>query len=226
MSFAPAIGIKAKRLSSSPKPTGSTRIQNKQGRQATGPFSSMKLDELLERIPAYAKDLRLNVTAVLRQTELNAQQLWGTAVACALASRNPEVTRTILQEAAPYLSPEAMEAAKAAAAIMGMNNIYYRFQHLTDNERYRTIPARLRMNVIRSHGVPQVDFELWCIAVSAINGCAACVASHERVVLEKGLTEEAILASIRIASVIHGLAAVLDAEAAVPVTAEPLVATE
>jgi alkyl hydroperoxide reductase subunit D len=183
----------------------------------------MTLDQLLERIPAYAKDLRLNITAVLRQTELNAQQLWGTAVASALASRNPEVTRAILNEATPHVSPEAIEAAKAAAAIMGMNNIYYRFQHLTTNEKYRPLPARLRMNVIRTHGVPQVDFELWSIAVSAINGCAACVAAHERVVLEKGLTEEAILAAIRIASVIHGLAAVLDAEDAVPSAAEPLV---
>ena len=85
------------------------------------------------------------------------------------------------------------------------------------------MPARLRMNAIRSHGVSPVDFELWCIAVSAINGCGACVAAHERVVLEKGVTEEGILAAIRIASVIHGLAAVLDAEVAVPSTAEPLV---
>lgn len=184
----------------------------------------MKLDDLLEQIPAYAKDLRLNITAVLRQTELNAQQLWGTAVACAVASRNADVTRAIVDEAGPHLAPEALEAAKSAAAIMGMNNIYYRFQHLTENEKYRTLPARLRMNVIRTHGVPQVDFELWCIAVSAINGCAACVAAHERVVLEKGLTEEAIAAAIRIASVIHGLAAVLDAETAVPSRTEPLVA--
>lgn len=184
----------------------------------------MTLDQLLERIPAYAKDLRLNITAVLRQTELNSQQLWGTAVASAIASRNPDVTGTILNEAALHLAPEALEAAKAAAAIMGMNNIYYRFQHLTENEKYRTIPARLRMNVIRTHGVPQIDFELWCIAASAINGCAACVAAHERVVLEKGFTEEGILACIRIASVIHGLAAVLDSETAVPSAAEPLVA--
>ena len=184
----------------------------------------MKLDDLLERIPTYAKDLRLNITAVLRQTDMNAQQLWGTAVASALASRNPELTRTILAEAAPHLTPEALEAAKSASAIMGMNNIYYRFQHLSGNEKYKTMPARLRMNVIRSHGVPQADFELWCIAVSAINGCATCVAAHERVVLEKGVTEEAILSAIRIASVIHGLAAVLDSEAAAPTAAEPLVA--
>jgi alkyl hydroperoxide reductase subunit D len=68
------------------------------------------------------------------------------------------------------------------------------------------------MNIIRSHGVEPVDFELWCAAVSAINGCAVCIDSHEKVLREKGLSEPAVLAAIRIAAVIHGLAAVLDAE--------------
>jgi lipoyl-dependent peroxiredoxin subunit D len=93
-----------------------------------------------------------------------------------------------------------------------MNNIYYRFHHLSKNEKYATLPARLRMNVIRSHGVDPIDFELWCLAVSAINGCGKCVDSHERVLREKGITEETVNAAIRIASVIHGLATVFDAE--------------
>jgi lipoyl-dependent peroxiredoxin subunit D len=106
----------------------------------------------------------------------------------------------------------ALEAAKGAAAIMGMNNVYYPFLHLTSNENYRTIPARLRMNVIRSHGIDPVDFELWCASVSAINGCAACVDSHEQVVREKGLSEALVLAAIRLAAVVRGLATVLDTE--------------
>ena len=171
----------------------------------------MTLEQLTERIPDYAKDLKLNLGSVLRQTELTEQQLWGTAVASAIAARTPELTAAIIEEAKSHLSPQAMEAAKSAAAIMGMNNVYYRFLHLTANEKYRTIPARLRMNVIRTHGVDQADFELWCTAVSAMNNCQACAASHEKVVREKGIPEEAILASVRIASIIHGIAAVLDA---------------
>jgi alkyl hydroperoxide reductase subunit D len=171
----------------------------------------MTLEQLLEAVPDYAKDLRLNLSTLLRQTELSAQQLWGTAVACAVASRNPELTKAIESEAAKQLTPEALNAAKSAAAIMGMNNVYYRFLHLTDNPKYATIPARLRMNVLRTHGVEPADFELWCTAVSAINNCPACVASHEKAVREKGLSEETILASVRIAAVIHGLAAVFDA---------------
>jgi alkyl hydroperoxide reductase subunit D len=72
------------------------------------------------------------------------------------------------------------------------------------------------MQIIRSHGVDQADFELWCVAVSAINACGACVDAHEKVIREKGMTEETVLAAVRIASVVHGLAGVLDAEKAVP----------
>ncbi|MGA2184564.1 MAG: carboxymuconolactone decarboxylase family protein [Bryobacteraceae bacterium] len=171
----------------------------------------MTLEQLLEAVPDYAKDLRLNLSTLLRQTELSAQQLWGTAVASAVASRNPEVTAAIESEAAKNLTPEALNAAKSAAAIMGMNNVYYRFLHLTENPKYATIPARLRMNALRMHGVDQTDFELWCTAVSAINNCPACVASHEKAVREKGLSEETVLAAVRIAAVIHAIAAVLDA---------------
>jgi alkyl hydroperoxide reductase subunit D len=166
----------------------------------------------METVPAYARDLKLNFSSLIQQAELNQQQIWGTVVASAVASRNEDLTQAALAEAANHLSPQALEAAKGAAAIMGMNNVYYRFLHLTSNQNYQNLPARLRMNIIRTHGVEAADFELWCAAVSAINGCAACVDSHEKVVREKGLSEEALLAAIRLASVVHALATVFDAE--------------
>jgi alkyl hydroperoxide reductase subunit D len=172
----------------------------------------MTLAELLETVPAYGRDLKLNFSTLTRQPELTPQQTWGTAVACAVAARSPELTSAVLAEAANHLTPQALDAAKGAAAIMGMNNIYYRFTHLTSNKKYRTMPARLRMNIIRSHGIDPVDFELWCAAASAIKGCAACVDSHEKVVREKGMNEETVLAAMRLAAVIHGLATVLDTE--------------
>lgn len=173
----------------------------------------MSMDTLIDGLPNYAKDLKLNYSSLVRQNmELTPQQLWGTVVASAIAARNVELTAAALDEAAKHLSEQALEAAKSAAAIMGMNNIYYRFLHLSSNEKYGTIPAKLRMNVLRSHGVDAVDFELWSIAVSAINGCGRCVDSHEKVVREKGVSEETILSVVRIASVIHAVGAVLDAE--------------
>ncbi len=171
------------------------------------------MEKLYDLFPDYARDLKLNLQNVLKQAELTEQQAWGTAVASAVAARNPQLIAEVLAEAGQHLSAEALHAAKAAAAVMGMNNVYYRFQHLSGNERYSQIPARLRMQVIRSHGSDPIDFELWCTAVSAINGCGSCVASHERVLREKGVSEETILAAVRIASVVHGAAAVLDTEA-------------
>lgn len=175
----------------------------------------MTLEALLDIFPAYARDIKLNLPNVLKQAELTPQQLWGTALACAIAARNTELVRAINDEAQPHLSPEAAEAARSAAAVMGMNNVYYRFLHMTSNEKYGTIPARLRMQTIRTHGVDPVDFELWCTAVSAINNCQACVGSHEKVLRDKGFEEEKVLAAIRIAAVIHAAAAVLDEQAAV-----------
>jgi alkyl hydroperoxide reductase subunit D len=177
----------------------------------------MTLEALIDTLPGFAKDLKLNLSSLLQQMELNPQQTWGTLVASAVAARNAPLLRVIEAEAGQHLSSQALEAAKGAAAIMGMNNIYYRFLHLAENEKYRTIPAHLRMNLLRTHGVDVVDFELWSTAVSAINGCGSCVKAHEKVLREKGLPEESILAAIRIAAVVHAIAVALEAEQASPV---------
>jgi lipoyl-dependent peroxiredoxin subunit D len=171
------------------------------------------LEGLIDALPGYAKDLKLNYSTLVRQnTELTSQQLWGTVVASAIATRNEALTQAALAAGEQQLTPQALEAAKSAAAVMGMNNIYYRFLHLSTNEKYSTLPARLRMNVIRTHGADPLDFELWALAVSAINGCGKCVDSHEKVVREKGASEELVLAVVRVASVVHALGGVLDAE--------------
>lgn len=169
----------------------------------------MQLEQLLETIPEYARDLKLNMSSVLRQTELTPQQTWGTAVACAMACPNAELLESVVEEAAKHLNEQAMFAAKGAAAVMGMTNIFYRFRHLSANEKYATIPARLRMQLLARHGSDPVDFELWCLAVSAIHGCGTCVETHEKVLREKGVGEETIVAAVRIASTIHGLAGVV-----------------
>lgn len=171
----------------------------------------MSLEMLKSRLPDYAKDLRLNLSMLAAEPSLSVQQRAGTFVACALASRNAATTAATVDAFAPDLSAEALTAAKAAAAIMGMNNIYYRFTHLVGGD-YRTMPAKLRMNVIGRPGVERVDFELWCLAVSAVNGCGACMESHEHVAREAGLLAEQIQAAVRIAAVVHAVAAVLDGE--------------
>jgi alkyl hydroperoxide reductase subunit D len=173
----------------------------------------MSLDAIIDTLPDYAKDLKLNYSSLVRNnSELTPSQLWGTVVATAIATRNRELTGAAITHASTQLTPTALEAAKAAAAIMGMNNIYYRFHHLSSNEKYATLPGRLRMNILRTHGADPVDFELWSLAVSAINGCGKCVDAHEKVVREKGISEETVAAIVRVASVIHAIGPVLEAE--------------
>lgn len=180
----------------------------------------MALEELISGLPAYAKDLKLNYSSLVKQnTELTPQQLWGTVVTAAIATRNPELTAAAIADSAAGMTSAALDAAKAAAAIMGMNNVYYRFQHLTSNEKYATLPARLRMNALRGHSVEPLDFELWCLVVSAVNACDKCVDSHEKVLRDKGATEELINAAIRVTSVIHAIGVVLDSEKASPTAA-------
>jgi alkyl hydroperoxide reductase subunit D len=173
----------------------------------------MSLEALRASLPDYARDLKLNLGSLATEPLLNAQQLAGTFIVSALASRNATVTQAIVAEFGPKLSAEALVAAKAAAAIMGMNNVYYRFTHLVGGD-YPGLPARLRMNVMAKPGVEKVDFELWSLAVSAINGCGMCMESHEKVVRHGGLSSEQVQAAVRIASVVHAVAGVVEAEAA------------
>ena len=175
------------------------------------------MDALRDRIPDYARDLRLNLSSVLTPQGapgLSEAQLWMTALASAIASRNAELARAIEAAATEKLEPVQVEAARAAAAIMGMNNVYYRFLHLVEDDEYAKLPARLRMNVIGSPGVDKADFELMSLAVSAVNGCGKCVSSHERILRQHDLGREAVQSAVRIASVIHAVAGVLDYETA------------
>ena len=103
----------------------------------------MSIESLKERLPDYAKDLKLNLSSLANEPALNEQQRAGAFVATALAARNEVTSKALLAEFAPRLSPEAFAAAKAAAAIMAMNNIYYRFTHLASAPDYKTMPARL-----------------------------------------------------------------------------------
>lgn len=172
----------------------------------------MAIDKIRDALPDYAKDLKLNLSSLLNDSVLSEQQRWGTFLATALASRNARLIAAMSAEAGQHLSPEAVTAAKAAASIMAMNNIYYRFTHLASDPDYGTMPARLRMNVIANPGVEKADFELWSLAVSAINGCGKCIDAHDQVLRKAGVSREAIQQAVRIASVIHAVAATLDGE--------------
>ena len=170
----------------------------------------MSVDTLRNALPAYAKDLSLNLSSLMNETVLSEQQKWGCFIACAYAVGTGTVIRE-LEDGCP-LPAETSTAAKAAAAIMGMNNVYYRTLHLMKNREYSTLPAKLRMNVIANPGVDKNDFELWCMAVSAVNGCGMCLDSHEEELRKRGVANTVVQGAIRIGAVVNAVSRVIAAE--------------
>ncbi|CAO5256173.1 carboxymuconolactone decarboxylase family protein [Frankia sp. AgKG'84/4] len=176
----------------------------------------MTLARLRELLPDHAKDLRLNLGSVTSQSHLSEQQLWGTVLAAAIASRGRTTLVALAAEALEHLSAEAATAARTAAAVMAMNNVYYRTLHLLedaspDGAEYSRLRAGLRMNALANPGVDKVDFELWSLAVSAVNGCGRCLAAHERELRGRGVAREVIQDAIRVASVVHAVAVTIEA---------------
>lgn len=179
------------------------------------------LDLIRDAIPEYARDLKLNLGSVLSSggaPGLSDTQIWAVALASAIASRNPAFTRALESVASQHLDAAHLQAARAAAAIMGMNNIYYRFLHLVEDHEYQSMPARLRMNVIANSGIEPLDFELLSLAVSAINGCGLCISSHDKKLRQHGITREMIQSAVRIAATVHAVAVTLEYHQAVPDT--------
>ena len=184
----------------------------------------MTLDDIKLRLPEYAKDLRLNLDSVLSESGaagLNAKQIAIVALASAIASRHGPLTEAIVERVSATLSDAEADAARAAAAIMAMNNIYYRFTHLVGDPEYATLRAGLRMNVMANPGCDKIDFELASLAVSAINGCGMCMESHEKTLKKHNVAAVAIQSAARIAAVLHAVAVTIEqAEAAAPAAYE------
>ena len=166
----------------------------------------MSISELKSKIQDYAKDIKLNLSGVLsdESTGLTAEQVAVIALASAYATKNTEVIKALENEYSSH-SEDIKNAAKSAASIMAMNNIYYRFVHLSSDKEYGKMPAGLRMNVLAKPPVDKIDFELASLAVSAINGCGLCIDSHVAQIAKDGVSKQAIQHSIRIAATINAV---------------------
>jgi lipoyl-dependent peroxiredoxin subunit D len=166
----------------------------------------MTLDELRASLPESARDLRVNLQNVLGPGKLEPQLRWGVAIACALAAKDPELAGVLAAAAGGEISPEVIEDARAAATMMAMTNVYYRFRHLVGKPEYEKMAARLRMQRLAQPTSTRLSFELFSLAVSALAGCESCIRSHEHVVAEGGLTPEHVLDAIRIAATVNAVA--------------------
>jgi alkyl hydroperoxide reductase subunit D len=168
----------------------------------------MSVENLKDALPEYAKDLKLNLGSITRSAVLNEEQLWGTLLASAAATRNAQVLAEIGAEAADNLSAEAYQAALGAASIMGMNNVFYRGRGFLEGQ-YDDLRPGLRMNIIANPGVDKANFELWAFAVSSINGCPHCMVAHEHTLREAGLGRETVLETLKAAAIVSGVAQAL-----------------
>ena len=168
----------------------------------------MSLKAFAEALPDYAKDIRLNLTSILSDQLLGEERKAGLLLTCAHGSGYKPLVEAVETDVHGKLSETQANAARGAAALMAMNNVYYRFVHLVANPEYGTMPAKLRMNFIGSHGIAKEDFELFSLAVSAMNGCGLCIDSHERVLLEHGVKPETIQSAVRVGAVMKALATV------------------
>lgn len=171
----------------------------------------MSIDQLKDKIPDFAKDVRLNLASMMANETPSPQCKYGLLLASAIATRNPIVSTAMETAAGVVMTPAAVEAAKSAASVMAMNNVYYRFVHLASNPEYKTMPARLRMNLPRNPRVDRTDFELWAPAVSAANGCGACMDAHEEALRQSGVSSDSIQTVARVAAIVQSVAVAIEA---------------
>ncbi len=170
---------------------------------------STTFDELHRAIPDWAEHLRLNLATLEQTSALTPRQARGTLLACALATHEPALVTFASTWASELLGPAERDAVASVATTMAMTNVYFRFTHLVSDDRYRSMPSRLRMQILGKPGVPKLDYELWCLAVSALHGCAACIDRHERAVLAGGGVAEQAQEAVRIAAISAGVAQAL-----------------
>ncbi len=173
----------------------------------------MSLDTLKDLVKDYGKDIRINIESVLSaegSPGLTETQIYGTFLASAYATKSLSLKELAEEIARGQLGPEEIEGVKAAATIMGMNNIYYRYLHLLEGqEGLKKLPAKLRMSVIGKPGVEKINFEIYSLAVSAISGCGMCINAHVDELKSRGLEDLGIQSTIRIAAVTNAVAQAL-----------------
>lgn len=168
------------------------------------------IEVLRATIPEHSQDIQHNLAKVFADATLSSTQLWGTALACALTTRHDALVSAVLTDARTAgVRHDALDDACSAASLMAMTNVFYRFKHFMADEELEKMPARLRMKrSARPAGDPR-DFELFCVAVSAMNGCASCVRHHSAAALDRGLTRTQLADGVRIGATLAAVAVAL-----------------
>jgi alkyl hydroperoxide reductase subunit D len=164
-----------------------------------------------ELIPDYAKDIRLNIDGTIARSSLEGNDAVGVALAAAFAAKSPQIIDAIRN--AGVLSPEETNGALTAAALMGMNNVWYPYVEMAESQDLKGQPAGLRMNAYASHGgVDKRRFEMYALAASIIGKCHFCVKSHFDTLVKEGMSSTQLRDVGRIAATVNAAAQVIAAE--------------
>ncbi|MDX1706812.1 carboxymuconolactone decarboxylase family protein [Pseudidiomarina sp.] len=169
----------------------------------------MNIADYKQQLGEHGKDTKLNLSSIFGNVDTSGMtptQFYGTALALAYSIGYAELTAAVQAEAEGKVEKNVDSAAKLAATLMAMNNVYYRFVHLSTDKQFAKMPAGLRMNAMANPGVEKADFELYSLAVSALNGCGMCIDSHVGVLLKHNISAQAIQQSIKMAAVLNAAA--------------------
>ncbi len=169
------------------------------------------LEELKSAMPQYARDVKINLGTLVSQENqaLTAKQVFGAALTSAYVTKQKSLIRVLENEVQNILSEAEVEAVKSSAALMGMNNIYYRFLHISHDKEYGQMPAGLRMQGIMNHGIDKIDFEIFSLAASVVNGCGMCIDAHANQLVKHGISKTQVQMVAKIAAVVNSVAQVL-----------------
>jgi alkyl hydroperoxide reductase subunit D len=163
------------------------------------------VDALREKFPEPAKDTKLNLGSLSTSEVLDAEQIWGVTLASAYYLGDTSLSAALLADAkAAGVNDAVLEDAQAAATLMGMNSVYFRFRHLVHKETYSQKPARLRMQWMARPKTSKALFELMSLAIAALAGCEVCIKAHETSVQQHGLGEDHVHEAARFAAVLYG----------------------
>ena len=159
-----------------------------------------------DSIPDHSKDIKLNLDSVINRSLLTPEDTHACALTAALAAGNGELAYAIMTSGELDNFTAEMEAAKTAASLMGMNNVWYPFVEMCGDSELKGLPAGLRMNAYATHaGVSKQKFELYALVASAIGKCHFCVKNHYDVLRKEGMTAQQLHHAGKIAAVINAI---------------------
>ncbi len=163
------------------------------------------VDQVKESIPDHAKDIKLNLDAVMNRSGLDEVDAHACAFAAAIAANNGDLAFEISMNG-PLAGTDEREAAKTAAALMGMNNVYYPFVEMTEDPDLKGLPPGLRMNAYATHGgVSKKKFEMYALAASIVGKCQFCIKNHYDLLKKEGMTVTELQMVGKIAAVINAV---------------------